>query len=114
MAAISATGPRHWAIRSGGPVRIGSAGLPLTIADGVYYNARVMMNKHTAQLLRELMVARGLDVSDKGTNLGGAIRGEVEDESHADAQNPSEVQDRLIEQQRKRQEILEQLQEQAR
>jgi ankyrin repeat protein len=95
-------------------VRNNRGWLPLTIADGVYYNARVMMNKHTAQLLRELMVARGLDVSDKGTNLGGAIRGEVEDESHADAQNPSEVQDRLIEQQRKRQEILEQLQEQAR
>jgi ankyrin repeat protein len=88
--------------------------LPLTIADGVYYNARVMMNKHTAQLLRELMVARGLDVSDTGANLGGAIRGEVEDDAQVDAQNPSEVQERLREQQRKRQELLEQLQQQSR
>jgi ankyrin repeat protein len=95
-------------------VRNNRGWLPLTIADGVYYNARVMMNKHTAQLLRELMIDRGLDASDTGTNLGGAIRGEVEDESQADAQNPSEVQERLLEQQRKRQEILEQLQDQAR
>jgi ankyrin repeat protein len=95
-------------------VRNNRGWLPLTIADGVYYNARVMMNRHTAQLLRELMVARGLDASDTGTNLGGAIRGEVEDDAQVDAQNPSEVQERLLEQQRKRQEILEQLQEQSR
>jgi len=95
-------------------VRNNRGWLPLTIADGVYYNARVMMNKHTAQLLRELMVTRGLDVSDTGANLGGAIRGEVEDDAQVDAQNPSEVQERLLEQQRKRQEILEQLQEQSR
>ena len=47
-------------------VRNNRGWLPLTIADGVYYNARVMMNKHTAKLLRELMIARGLDASDKG------------------------------------------------
>ena len=91
-------------------VRNNRGWLPLTIADGVYYNARVMMNKHTAKLLRELMVARGLDVSDVGTNLGGAIRSEVEDENEIDAQNPSEVQQRLIEQQKKRQEALKELQ----
>jgi uncharacterized protein len=51
--------------------------LPLTIADGVYYNARVMMNLHTAKLLRNLMTERGLDATDKGVNRGGAIRDEV-------------------------------------
>ena len=55
-------------------VRNNRGWLPLTIADGVYYNARVMMNKHTAQLLRELMAARGMDTSDKGANIGGALR----------------------------------------
>jgi ankyrin repeat protein len=80
--------------------------LPLTIADGVYYNARIMMNKHTAQLLRELMTARGLDTKDEGTNIGGALRGEVEDETQEGAQNPSEVQRRLLEEQRKRDEAL--------
>src|SRR5262249_45700786 len=70
--------------------------LPLTIADGVYYNARVMMNKHTAQLLRDLMAARGLDTSDRGANLAGAIRSEIDDENQVDAQNPSEVQQRLV------------------
>ncbi|HEY1306108.1 MAG TPA: ankyrin repeat domain-containing protein [Vicinamibacterales bacterium] len=91
-------------------VRNNRGWLPLTIADGVYYNARVMMNKHTAKLLRELMVARGLDASDTGTNLGGAIRSEIEDENEIDVQNPSEVQQRLIEQQKKRQEALKGLQ----
>jgi ankyrin repeat protein len=91
-------------------VRNNRGWLPLTIADGVYYNARVMMNKHTAKLLRDLMIARGLDVSDKGTNIGGAIRGDVEDENQLDAQNPSEIQERLLEQQRKREEALKQLQ----
>lgn len=80
--------------------------LPLTIADGVYYNARIMMNKHTAQLLRELMTARGLDTRDEGTNIGGALRGEVEDELQEGARNPSEVQRRLLEEQRKREEAL--------
>jgi ankyrin repeat protein len=83
--------------------------LPLTIADGVYYNARVMMNKHTAKLLRELMEARGLDASDKGANLGGAIRSEIDDETQLDAQNPSEVQQRLIDEQRRREEALKKL-----
>ena len=84
--------------------------LPLTIADGVYYNARIMMNKHTAKLLRDLMIARGLDATDKDTNLAGAIRSEIEDENETDAQNPSEVQQRLLEQQKKREEALKQLQ----
>jgi len=88
---------------------------PLTIADGVYYNARIMMNKHTAQLLRELMTARGLDTSDTGANIGGALRGEVDDDTQAGAQNPSEVQRRLLEEQTKRQEALKkQLEEQTR
>jgi hypothetical protein len=94
-------------------VRNNRGWLPLTIADGVYYNARVMMNKHTAQLLRELMAARGMDTSDKGANIGGALRAELPDETELDADNPSEVQQRLIEQAKKRQEILEQLQRQS-
>ena len=80
--------------------------MPLTIADGVYYNARVVMNKHTAALLKDLMVKRGLDISDKEANLAGAIRSEIDDEIEADAQNPSEVQRRLIEQQKQRDEAL--------
>jgi len=87
--------------------------LPLTIAEGVYYNARVVMNKHTGQLLRELMTAGGLDASDKGANLGGALRAEIADDSELDADNPQEVQQRLIEQAKRRQEILEQLQRQS-
>jgi hypothetical protein len=87
--------------------------LPLTIADGVYYNARVMMNLHTAKLLRELMVARGLDASDEGTDRGGAIRDSVNTEGELDAQNPSEVQQKLLEQQRQRTEALKKLQEQG-
>lgn len=87
-------------------VRNNRGWLPLTIADGVYYNARVMMNKHTAKLLKELMEARGLDTKDEGANLGGAIRGDVEDEAAEGAQNPSEIQRRLIEEQRKREEAL--------
>jgi ankyrin repeat protein len=82
--------------------------LPLTIADGVYYNARVMMNLHTAKLLRELMVARGLDASDEGTNRGGALRDNLVLEDEVDAQNPSEVQRRFVEQQQKRNETLKQ------
>src|SRR6185436_13546360 len=58
-------------------VRDNRGWLPLTIADGVYYNARVMMNLPTAKLLRDLMTARGLDASDKGVNRGGAIRDEI-------------------------------------
>ena len=95
-------------------VRNNRGWLPLTIADGVYYNARVMMNKHTAKLLRDLMVARGLDASDKGTNLGGAIRSEIEDEAAEDAVNPSDIQRRLLEEQEKRQEALKKLQREAR
>jgi hypothetical protein len=84
--------------------------LPLTIADGVYYNARVMMNKHTAVHLRELMTARGLDTTDAGANLGGAIRTSIEDELEVDADNPSEIQQKRLEQQKKRQEALDALQ----
>jgi ankyrin repeat protein len=84
--------------------------LPLTIADGVYYNARVMMNLHTAKLLRELMVARGLDATDAEANRAGAIRDSLNIEDEVDAQNPSEVQRKLIEQQQKRNEALKQIQ----
>jgi ankyrin repeat protein len=82
--------------------------LPLTIADGVYYNARVMMNLHTAKLLRELMVARGLDASDQGTSRGGAIRDDLVIEDEIESQNPSEVQRKLLDQQQKRDEALRQ------
>jgi ankyrin repeat protein len=86
---------------------------PLTIAAGVYYNARIMMNLHTAKLLKDLMTARGMDTSDKGANLGGAQRTEVEDEYAEDATNPSEIQRRMIEQRKKRDEALQQLNEQG-
>jgi len=82
--------------------------LPLTIADGVYYNARVMMNLHTAKLLRDLMVARGLDASDEGTSRGGALRDNLVVEDEIEAQNPSEVQRKLLELQEKRTEELKQ------
>jgi hypothetical protein len=91
-------------------VRNNRGWLPLTIADGVYYNARIMMNKHTAKHLRDLMVARGLDVSDATANLAGAIRSEIDDELLTDAQNPSEVQEKLVEEQRKREEAIKKLQ----
>jgi ankyrin repeat protein len=58
-------------------VRNNRGWLPLTIADGVYYNARVMMNLHTAKLLRDLMTERGLDATDTGVNRGGAIKDDV-------------------------------------
>ena len=60
------------------------------------------------------MVARGLDTSDKGTNLGGAIRSEIEDEAAEDAVNPSDIQRRLLEEQERREEALKKLQGQAR
>ena len=88
--------------------------LPLTIADGVYYNARVMMNLHTAKLLRELMVARGLDASDEGTSRGGALRDNLDVEDEIEAQNPSEVQRKLLEQQQKRNEALKKIQDRDR
>lgn len=94
-------------------VRNNRGWLPLTIAAGVYYNARVMMNLHTAKLIRDLMLARGLDTSDKGTNRGGAIQTNLE-EDQADAQNPSEVQRRIIEEQQRREDALKQLQGQGR
>jgi ankyrin repeat protein len=94
-------------------VRNSRGWMPLTIAAGVYHNARIMMNHHTAQLLRELMTARGMDTSDKGANIGGALRGEVEDETQADAQSPAEIQRRLVEQLKKRQEALQLLESEA-
>ena len=94
-------------------VRNNRGWLPLTIADGVYYNARVMMNKHTAVLLKQLMAARGLDTSDRGANLGGAIRSEVDDALDEEAQNPSEIQRRQQELLRQREEQLKRAQGQA-
>jgi ankyrin repeat protein len=82
--------------------------LPLTIAAGVYSNAQVQSNPHTAQLLEELMLARGLDTSDKDTGLGGALRSEIIADDQLGVTNPAEVQQRLIEQQ---QEMLRQLEE---
>jgi uncharacterized protein len=77
---------------------------PLTIADGVYINARVMMMPHTAKLLRELMNARGLNTTEEDTNFGGAMRDRVVLEDQLDADNPSDVQRTMLEQQRKQQE----------
>jgi hypothetical protein len=88
--------------------------LPLTIADGVYHNARVMMNLHTAKLLRELMVARGLDANDEGANRAGALRDNLNIEEELDTQNPSEVQRKQIEQQQKRNEALKKIQDRDR
>jgi ankyrin repeat protein len=82
--------------------------LPLTIADGVYYNARVMMNLHTAKLLRELMTERGMDATDKGVNRGGALKDELALDEELDAQNPSEIQRKLIEQQKAREDAIKQ------
>lgn len=92
-------------------VRNNRGWLPLTIADGVYYNARVVMNLHTAKLLRELMVARGLDASDTGTKRGGAIVDTLGFGNEAGAQNPSDIQQKLIEQQQQRAEELKKLQD---
>jgi ankyrin repeat protein len=92
-------------------VRNNRGWLPLTIADGVYYNARVVMNLHTAKLLRELMVARGLDASDKGTKRGGAITDSLGFGHEDGAQNPSDIQRRLLEQQQQRDEALRKLQD---
>ena len=94
-------------------VRNSRGWLPLTIAEGVYHNARVMMNKHTAKLIREQMIARGLDTRDEGADLGGAIRGEVEDDTEVDANNPSEIQRKRLEELKKREEALKKLQEQG-
>ncbi len=76
---------------------------PLTIADGVYVNARVMSNPHTAKLLRQLMTARGLNTDEKDINVNGAIRESVLFEDHLDAANPSDVQRNLLEQQKRQQ-----------
>jgi ankyrin repeat protein len=95
-------------------VRNNRGWLPLTIADGVYYNSRVMMNLHTAKLLRELMVARGLDASDKDTDRHGAIRDTQVTEEELGAQNPSEIQQQMLEQQKAREAaIARQLQDQG-
>ena len=93
-------------------VRNNRGWLPLTIADGVYYNARVMMNKHTAKLLKDLMAERGLDTNDTA-DTHGAIRTEVDDQAETGAQSPSEIQARQLEEARRRQEALEQLQKQS-
>jgi len=54
-----------------------------------------------------------MDTSDKAANIGGALRADLADDTELDADNPSEIQQRLIEQAKKRQEILEQLQRQS-
>ena len=59
------------------------------------------------------MVARGLDTSDEGTNIGGALREEATADDLLDATNPAEVQQRLIEEQKRREEAIRKAQEQA-
>jgi uncharacterized protein len=76
---------------------------PLTIADGVYINARVMMMPHTAKLLRELMNARGLNTEEKDTNFGGAMRDRAVVDDQLNGQSPAEIQRKLVEQQQKQQ-----------
>lgn len=77
---------------------------PLAIAQGVHVNARVQMNLHTARLLRDLMVARGLDTSDEGVNRNGAVRDAATVDDQLDATNPSDVRRKLLEQQRRQEE----------
>jgi ankyrin repeat protein len=93
--------------------------MPLTIAKGVYYNCRVMMNPHTAELLEELMVARGIAVdqenkkalAENGQRKGqsGGLRTTVVIDDVVNAQNPSEVKDKLLEQQMRRETMFRQL-----
>lgn len=87
-------------------VRNNRGWLPLTIADGVYYNSRIMMNLHTAKLIRELMVARGMDASDKGADRHGAIRDDQVTDEELSAQNPSEIQKQMLAQQKAREAAL--------
>ena len=85
---------------------------PLTIADGVYYNARIMMNKHTARLLRDLMTQRGLATQEDRahTNVNakqsGVLEGNAVVEDQVNAANPSEVKQKLLEIQMEREEAL--------
>jgi ankyrin repeat protein len=73
---------------------------PLTIAEGVFLNARVQMNLHTAKLLRELMTARGMDVTEKDLNFNGAMRADrVVESDQLDAQTPADIQRKLLEEQ---------------
>jgi len=93
--------------------------MPLTIAKGVYYNCRVMLNQHTADLLQELMIARGMPVdqenkktmAENGQRRGqsGGLRATVVIDDVVNAQNPSEVQNKLLEQQLRREEMYRQL-----
>jgi len=75
---------------------------PLTIAEGVFLNARVQMNHHTAKLLRELMTARGIDVFEKDLNFNGALRDRLVLDDQIEAQSPADVQKKLLEEQRKK------------
>jgi len=49
-----------------------------------------------------------MDTSDKGVNRGGAIKDELAIDDELDAQNPSEVQRKLIEQQKAREDAIKQ------
>jgi ankyrin repeat protein len=91
---------------------------PLTIASGVYFNCRVVMNLHTKKLLGELMVARGLDIRQDGINTNGQrpdqsafVKGNIIVDDLIDAQNPSEVQERLLAEQMRRERALKEVQQ---
>jgi len=78
------------------------------------------MNKHTAKLLTDLMVARGLETSQAGINTNGqrpdqsgAVQCVTVVDDLVDAQNPSEVQQKLLSEQMKREEALRKVQTQA-
>jgi ankyrin repeat protein len=85
---------------------------PLTVANGVYYNARIMMNKHTAKLLTDLMRARGLDPGEEAssTNVNasqsGVVKGNAVIEDQLDAANTNEVKQNLLDLQMKHEEAL--------
>lgn len=90
---------------------------PLVIAQGVHVNARVQANLHTAKLLRDLMLTRGLDTNDEGVNRNGAVRDAAIFEDQVDATNPSDVRRNLLEQQRRQEEraaeVLKQLEKEG-
>jgi ankyrin repeat protein len=91
---------------------------PLTIASGVYFNCRVVMNLHTKKLLEDLMLARGLDINQDGINTNGQrpdqsafVKGNIIVDDLIDAQNPSEVQAKMLAEQLRRERALKDIQQ---
>ena len=81
-------------------VRNNRGWLPLTIADGVYYNARVDDEPaHREAAARADDRARSRHERRRARTVGGALRDNLVVEDELDAQNPSEIQRKLLEQQ---------------